>query len=77
MTQLSIMIALLFALALGNATRSGVNPSPQSQLSGTYSEKASLQGRSGTYSEKASLQGRKVEPPQALSGGGDTGWPGF
>lgn len=64
MTQLSIMIALLAALALGNATRSGVNPSPQSQVS-------------GRYSEKASLQGPKVEPPQNLTGGGETGWPGF
>jgi hypothetical protein len=61
MTQLTIMIALLAALALGDATRSGVSPVQQSNSEDSV----------------AVDQVSKVEPPQEQLGGGEGGWPGF
>lgn len=62
MTQLSIMIALLAALALGNATHSGVN-TVQPSLS-----------RDSISQEKVNT----VEPPaEEQAGGGEGGFPGF
>ena len=61
MTQLSIMIALLAALALGNATYNSANPVQQS----------------GAGDSVAVDQVNKVEPPQELGGGGEGGFPGF
>lgn len=61
MTQLSIIIALLAALALGDASLSGVNPITQSRSEDSISL------------DKVS----KVEPPKEQAGGGEGGWPGF
>ncbi len=61
MTQLSIMIALLVALAFGNATRSGVNPIQESDSRDSISQ------------DKVS----KGEAPTDQLGGGEGGWPGF
>ena len=62
MTQLSIMIALLVALAFGNAaTYSGVNPIHQSRSGDTISQDAGFKG----------------ESPKDQLGGGEGGFPGF
>ena len=61
MTHLSIIFALVAAIALGNATRSDVNPV---QLSNSGD---------GVSVDKVS----KVEPPQEQAGGGEGGWPAF
>ena len=61
MTQLSILIALLTALTLGNAPRGGVSPIRQSRSEDSIS------------TDKVS----KVEPPQEQAGGGEGGWPAF
>ena len=61
MTQLSIMIALLAALALGDPTHSSVSPVQQSNSEDSV----------------AVDQVNKVEPPQELGGGGEGGFPGF
>ena len=61
MTQLSIIFALLAAIALGNATHSGVNPVQQSN------------SRDGVSLDKVS----KAEPPQEQTGVGEGGWPAF
>jgi hypothetical protein len=61
MTQLSIMIALLVALAFGNATRSGVDPIQQSRSGDGISPDKVFKG----------------ESPKDQLGGGEGGWPGF
>ena len=61
MTQLSLMIALLAALALGNATSSSLNPIPQSPAEDSISL------------DKAG----KVEPPKEQAGVAEGGWPAF
>ncbi|HVQ39220.1 MAG TPA: hypothetical protein VMS31_16895 [Pyrinomonadaceae bacterium] len=61
MTQLSIMIALLVALAFGNATRSGVNPIQEPDSGDSISQEKVLKG----------------ESPKDQLGGGEGGWPGF
>ena len=61
MIQLTIVIALLAALALGDATRGGVTPAPQS----------------GSEDSVSPDRVSKVEPPKEQAGGGEGGWPAF
>ena len=61
MTQLSIMIALLAALAIGNANPNSVNHGSQSRAEDAVS----------------SNQVSNTEPPQEQAGGGEGGWPAF
>ncbi|MEK6282458.1 MAG: hypothetical protein AABN95_19025 [Acidobacteriota bacterium] len=61
MTHITIIIALLAGIALGNATPSDISPVDPSVSETSISV------------DKVS----KVEPPQEQAGGGEGGWPGF
>ena len=61
MTQLSIIITLLAALAAGSPSRTPISPAQQSHSGDTTSVD----------------QTSKAEPPQEKTGVGEGGWPAF